>query len=80
MESAACGGKSNDALTCARQHSAHAPACAVGVPVGSFGTPCSLTLWQMTAADKRIGNGLTCRPAGGNRRQHLHHQSEQDNG
>ena len=29
---------------------------------------------------KRIGNGLAGRPAGGNRRQHLHHQSEQDDG
>ena len=29
---------------------------------------------------ERIGNGLAGRPAGGNRRQHLHHQREQDNG
>lgn len=31
------------------------------------------------AGTNRIGNGLAGRPAGGNRRQHLHHQSEQDN-
>lgn len=28
---------------------------------------------------ERIGHGLACRQTGGNRRQHLHHQSEQDN-
>jgi len=27
---------------------------------------------------KRIGNGLAGRPAGGNRRQYLHRQGEQD--
>ena len=31
------------------------------------------------AGTKRIGNGLTGRPAGGNRGQHLHHKREQDN-
>lgn len=31
------------------------------------------------AGTKRIGNGLAGRPTGGNRRQHLHHQREQDN-
>ena len=80
MESTACGGESKDALACARQHSAHAPACAVGAPFWSLGRPARSTLWQMTAGDKRIGNGLAGRPAGGNRRQHLHHQGEQDDG
>lgn len=28
---------------------------------------------------KQIGNSLAGRPTGGNRRQHLHHQGEQDN-
>lgn len=31
------------------------------------------------AGEKRIGHGLSGRPAGGNGRQHLHHQREQDN-
>lgn len=30
------------------------------------------------AASERIGHGLASRPTGGNRRQHLHHQREQD--
>lgn len=42
------------------------------------------TLLTDTMADdagtKRIGNGLASRPTGGNRRQHLHHQREQDYG
>jgi len=32
------------------------------------------------AGRQRIGNGEARRPAGGNRRQHLHRQSEQDQG
>ncbi len=41
-------------------------------------------LLAYTVADdgcgQRIGHGLARRPAGGNRRQHLHHQGEQDQG
>ncbi len=42
------------------------------------------TLLTRAVADdtgrKRIGHGLAGRQAGGNRRQHLHHQGEQDQG
>ena len=72
MESVACGGESREAFTCARQHSAQAPEWAIGEPPWSFGV-------ADDAGTERIGSGLAGRPAGGNRRQHLHHQGEQDN-